>query len=252
MSAPIALQLYTVREAMADDAEGVIRKVADLGYVGVETAGFPGTTPEDAAKLFQELGLEVCSAHMPLPVGEKKQEVLDTMATIGCTRLISGFGRDQYATLAGTKEACDKFNEASAVAVENGLTFGIHNHWWEFQEAEGQLVYKAMLEHLSPDVFFEIDTYWVQTGGCDPVEVVKEMGARAPLLHIKDGPCDQKADMTAIGEGKVDFPAIVKAAGDNTKWMIVELDRCATDMMDAVVKSYSYLTSNELATGKKS
>ncbi|NOZ20530.1 MAG: sugar phosphate isomerase/epimerase [Planctomycetes bacterium] len=251
MPAPIALQLYTVREAMAQDAEGVIRKVADLGYKGVETAGFSGTSPEAAAKLFKELGLEVCSAHSPMPVGEKKQEVLDTMATLGCKRLISGFGRDQYATIDGTKEACDKLNEGAAAAKENGIAFGIHNHWWEFQEVEGKLVYKVMLENLSSDIFFEIDTYWVQTGGCDPVEVVKEMGPRAPLLHIKDGPCDQKADMTAIGEGKVDFPAIVQAAGANTKWMIVELDRCATDMMEAVVKSYAYLTGNNLAEGGK-
>ncbi|MEW6359111.1 MAG: sugar phosphate isomerase/epimerase [Planctomycetota bacterium] len=251
MPAPIALQLYTVREAMAQNAEAVIRKVADIGYKGVETAGFPGTSPQAAANLFKELGLDVCSAHSPMPVGEKKQEVLDTMKTLRCKRLISGFGPDQYKTLDGTKQACDKFNEAAAAAKENGLSFGIHNHWWEFLTVEGKLVYKVMLENLSPDAFFEVDTYWVQTGGCDPAAVVKEMGARAPLLHIKDGPCEQKVPMTAVGEGKVNFPAIVQAAGKNTKWMIVELDRCATDMMEAVVKSYAYLTGNGLAKGKK-
>lgn len=251
MAAPVALQLYTVREALAKDFEGIVRKVADLGYVGVETAGFPGTTPPAAAKLFKDLGLQVCSAHMGLPVGDKKQEILDTMATLGCKRIVSGFGPDQFKTIDLIKATCAKFNEASASARANGMTFAIHNHWWEYQQTEGRYVYKVMLENLTPDVLFELDTYWVQTGGCDPAAVAKELGARAPLLHIKDGPCVKDQPMTAVGEGKVDFPAVVKAAGKNTEWMIVELDRCATDMMEAVAKSYKYLTSKKLARGKK-
>ena len=78
MPAPIALQLFTLREAAAEDYEGTVRKVADIGYAGVEPAGFPGTTPEAAARLFADLGLEVCSAHLPMPVGEKQQESLET------------------------------------------------------------------------------------------------------------------------------------------------------------------------------
>ncbi|MBM4049504.1 MAG: sugar phosphate isomerase/epimerase [Planctomycetes bacterium] len=251
MPAPVALQLYTLRESLAKNFEAGVRKVAELGYVGVETAGFPGTTPAAAAKLFKELGLEVCSAHVGLPVGPKKQEVLDTMNTIGSKRIVTGFGPDQYKTTDLIKASCAKFNEAAAVARENGMTLGIHNHWWEFQQVEGRHVYKVMLENLDPGVFFEVDTYWVQTGGCDPAAVVKELGKRAPLLHIKDGPCVKELPMTAVGEGKVNFPAVVKAAGANAQWMIVELDRCATDMMDAVVKSYGYLVKNGLARGKK-
>ena len=52
MPAPIALQLYTLREAAAADYEGTVRKVADIGYAGVEPAGFPGTTVEAGKKLF--------------------------------------------------------------------------------------------------------------------------------------------------------------------------------------------------------
>ena len=252
MAAPIALQLYSLREALAKDYEGVVRKVADIGYVGVEPAGFPGTTPQAAAKLFKELGLDVCSAHSAMPVGEKKQEVLDTMRTLGCKRIVSGFGPDQYKTLDLIKVSCEKFNEAGAAAKANGLQFGIHNHWWEFQQVEGKYVYQEMLKHLSLDVFFELDTYWVRTGGCDPAAVVKELGPRAPLLHIKDGPCAKGMHMTAVGEGIVNFPAIVRNAGTNAEWMIVELDSCASDMLEAVVKSYAYLVKNWLAHGKKS
>ncbi|MCK5734174.1 MAG: sugar phosphate isomerase/epimerase, partial [Candidatus Latescibacteria bacterium] len=150
------------------------------------------------------------------------------------------------------KAACDRFNEASAVAVEHGMTFGIHNHWWEFLQVEGRYVYQVMLEHLTPEVFFEVDTYWVKTAGVDPAAVVRELGVRAPLLHIKDGPCTKEAPMTAVGEGVVDFRSIVEAAGETAEWMIVELDRCATDMMEAVATSYTYLIEEGLARGNKS
>jgi len=251
MAAPIALQLYSLRESMAKDFEGIVRRVADIGYPAVETAGYPGTTPAGAAKVFKDLGLEVCSAHMPLPIGDKKHEVIDTMNLLGCKRIVSGFGPDQFKTIDLIKASCAKFNEASAAAKANGMCFGLHNHWWEYQQVEGRLVYKVMLENLAPEVFFELDTYWVKTGGCCPAGVTKELGARAPLLHIKDGPCVKELAMTAVGEGIVNFPAIVRAAGSHTKYMIVELDRCASDMMEAVVKSYAYLVKNTLAWGKK-
>ena len=73
MISPIALQLYSLREYAQKDFEKTIRKVAEMGYAGVEPAGFPGTTPVAAGKLFAELGLAVPSAHLPLPVGEQKE-----------------------------------------------------------------------------------------------------------------------------------------------------------------------------------
>ena len=108
-----------------------------------------------------------------------------------------------------------------------------------------------MLENLDPAVFFQIDTYWVQTAGLDPARVVKELGRRAPLLHIKDGPAVKGEPHVAAGDGVMDFPDIVQAAGDAAKWLIIELDDCATDMMTAVEKSYRYLAGKGLAYGNK-
>jgi sugar phosphate isomerase/epimerase len=108
-----------------------------------------------------------------------------------------------------------------------------------------------MLEYLSPDVFFEIDTYWVQTAGPDPAEVVKKLGQKAPFLHIKDGPCVKGEPMVAVGDGVMDFPSIIEAGEGTTEWLVVELDACATDMMEAVKKSYDYLVGTGLARGNR-
>jgi sugar phosphate isomerase/epimerase len=249
VKAPIALQLYTLREDAQKDFEAMVRRVAKIGYVGVEPAGFPGTTAEAAGRLFKELGLDVPSAHMAMPLGEQRDDVLAAMRHIGCTRLISGQGPDAFNSVEQTKRTCKLFNEAAAVARANGFVFGIHNHWWEYTPVDGVMPYEVMLDTLDADIFFEIDTYWVQTAGADVVAVVKQMGERAPLLHIKDGPAEKAAPMTAVGSGVLDFPAILEAAGDVPQWLIVEQDRTAGDMGADVEASYAYLVGSGLARG---
>ncbi len=250
MPAPIALQLYTLREAAARDYEAAVRKVAEIGYLGVEPAGFPGTTAKAAKKLFDDLGLEVCSAHLPLPAGDSLSESLETAEALGVRRVISGRGPDQFESIERIAESCDLFNEAAANCAGRGCTFGIHNHWWEFLEVDGELAYKHALPRLSPDVIFEIDAYWVQTAGADPAGVIAELGSRAPLVHLKDGPCTREDDMQALGEGITDFDRIAAAGRNRVEWWIVELDRCATDMTEAVAKSHGFLTGGGYARGR--
>ena len=223
-----------------------------MGYVGVETANMFGGSSAAAAKLFSELGLTVSGVHGALPLGDKKQEVIDTMGALNCKRLILPWQQPElFQSLDGIKKVCDSLNEASAVAKANGLQVGYHNHWFEYELMENRIPADVMLEYLDPDVFLEVDVYWVQTAGQNPVEVVQRFGSRAPLLHIKDGPCQIEVPMTALGEGVVDIPGVVAAGAGTTEWLVVELDHCATDMMEAVSKSYQYLIAKGLARGSK-
>ena len=252
MTTPIALQLYTVRDQLAKDFSGTVRQIADMGYVGVETAGVYGGSPESAAKLFTELGLSVCSAHAPLPLGDKKQEVIDTLGALKCQRLVLAWQPPElFKSEDGIKRVCDLLNEAALVAQANGLIFGYHNHWFEYELVNNRVAADIMLEHLDPSVFLEVDVYWVKTGGQDPVDAVRRLGRRAPLLHIKDGPCLIEPPMTAVGEGVVDIPGVVAASAGSAEWLIVELDRCATDMLEASQKSYQYMIGKGLARGNK-
>ena len=246
MTLPIGLQLYTVRENLAQNFTRTVKKVAEIGYSGVETAGFSGLTPKEVADLFDSLGLEIIAAHTQMPVGEKKNEVLDSVEELGTRRIISSLSPDSCKTVEAIRSSCDLLNEATGAAAEREIVFGLHNHWWEFGSVEDQLVFDLLLDRLSLEMFFEIDTYWVRTAGVDPVEIIKKLGARAPLLHLKDGPGVQEKPMTALGEGIMDFETILQAGKDTTEWFIVELDRCATDMMEAVEKSYQYISKRGL------
>jgi sugar phosphate isomerase/epimerase len=251
MAAPIALQLYSVREQAGQDYAATVRKVAEMGYAGVEPAGFPGTTAVEAGKLFRELGLQVPGAHTGLPIGEQRDQVIADMEAIGCPRIISGgIGPDHYKTLDSIKRACENFNAASQAARSHGMTFGIHNHWWEVQEVEGRWAFDVLLEELDPDIFFEFDTYWIQVAGVNAAEFVAKYGLRAPLLHIKDGPLEMGKPHLAVGDGLMDIPAVVKAGEGTAEWLIVELDACATDMLDAVDRSIQYLVKEGLGHGR--
>ncbi len=98
----------------------------------------------------------------------------------------------------------------------------------------------------------QFDIYWVATGGADPAKLIGRYGARTKLLHIKDGPCVKDAAMTAVGQGEVDVPGAIKAGERaGAEWAIVELDRCDTDMLQAVKDSYTYMVHNGLAAGNR-
>jgi sugar phosphate isomerase/epimerase len=87
----------------------------------------------------------------------------------------------------------------------------------------------------------------------DPAKIVRDFGTRAPFLHIKDGPAikgEPASKQLSAGKGAMDFPAIAKAGGRNTQWMIVEFDDYEKDIFDGIQKSYSFLTRRKLAEGR--
>ena len=252
MTVPIGLQLYTLREAFAKDFEGTIRQVAEMGFVGIEPWGGLMTDIAAKKKVYDDLGLTVTSVHYQLPVGEHKNKVLDDVAQLGCIDVIlPHISPDYFANEDGVKTVADLLNEANEVGQASGLTIHYHNHDFEFQELNGRPAIEHLIEQVDPAVKFELDTYWIQVGGYDPAEFVRKMGNRSPLLHIKDGPADNReSNMTALGTGAIDIPALIAAGGEHTQWVFVELDSCATDMMTAVRESYAYLTNNGLARGR--
>jgi len=237
----ISVQLYSVRELTAIDFDGTVRKIAAMGYDGVETAGFPGTNPSAAARLFKELDLKVLSAHSSLPLGENQSELIDAIAAVGSPiYIVPSVKPEEIASIDATRRFCDRLNEAALACRKRGLAFGYHNHWMEMADLGGTRVYQVMNAHLDPDVAFEVDTYWVKAGGLDPVAVITELGPRARYLHLKDGPGTREAAQVTLGTGTMDIPALVKAA-KHLEVPIVEFDRCAGDILADLKQSVDYL-----------
>lgn len=255
----ISMQLYTVRDQVKTDIPATLKRIADIGFTHVETAFWPeGISLQQAATHIKEAGLQVSSCHIELPIGDHQTAFLETAKAFNCTKMIwHGWPEDKrYSSLEGAKELVGIYNQASAFAKANGLQFGLHNHWWEYRnKVGGRYVYEILLDSVDPDIFFEIDTYWVKVAGHDPAAIVKTFGNRAPYLHIKDGPArwsddlpkDNPDPMTAVGKGTQDFPAIAKAGSGHTRWMVIEMDAVKSDVFTALEESYQYLVKNKLA-----
>ena len=248
---PIAVQLYSLRQEAESDFPGVIRRIADVGYKGVEPAGLYGHDAKEIRKLVNDLGMEVCSIHAGVPNKDNVESIAETAQILGAKTVIGGFWTDDFKDLAACKLSAARFSEAGELLKNYDLSFAFHNHWMEFDKIEGRYVYDILMEEAT-GVCAELDVYWAAFSKADPVQVVAKYKSRLPLLHIKDGMLDESKMMTAIGSGLLPIPEIIKAADpDVLDWLVVELDACKTDMFEAVKGSYDYLTSNGLAAGNK-
>lgn len=252
MPFPIALQLYSLRDLAAKDFRGVLNKVADIGYAGVEFAGLHGQTPATVRAWLDELGLKAASAHALNPMQVNVQALVDMAGVLGLSFLVGGYKREAWDTLDGIRKAAEDWQAAAELLKPHGLSAVYHNHWWEMQEFDGRYGLEIFAE-AAPSVALEIDVYWARNfGKVDAASFVRRWAKRTPLLHVKDGPLEEKKSHTAVGKGRMDIPPIIAAADPQLcRWAIVELDACDTDMTAAVADSYAYLTSRNLAKGRK-
>jgi len=255
--APISVQLYSVRHVIFDDFPGTIKKIAEMGYIGVEPWG--GLTENMdlnvAAKTIKDAGLKVMGCHCDMPVDDKRDIALRMADAYQSERLIfwGGSRENLFSTPEQIKNTIETYNQISQDFKSRGITYGVHNHTWEFEATDsGVIPFFYYLENLSKDIIFEIDTYWATLAGYDVAKAIKDAGSRAPLLHIKDG-TTKKGPREGIhvpaGMGGMNFPAIVSAGAENIKWMVVEFDEIDGDIFDGLQQSYSYLIKNKLAKG---
>jgi sugar phosphate isomerase/epimerase len=249
---PISLQLYTLRENSQKDFRKVLEQVAEIGFKGVEPAGLYGMTPREFRTLVNDLGMIVSSSHGPWASPDNLQEVIDTAGELGTELVSSGFGADAFSSMDAIKNTADMVNGMYETLSKSGLTLFLHNHWWEFEEIEGDLAFRHLAK-LCSGVQFEIDTYWAANfGKVDPVAIVNEYADRAPLLHIKDGSLVKDELQLPLGCGKMDVPAVIAAANPAVlQWLVVELDNFGGEMLSAVEESYKYLVEKGLGMGRK-
>lgn len=239
LNRPVALQLYTVRRPLVEDLRGTLQRVYDLGYRAVETYPFPAELPIEAvAAAVADLGLEVVAMHGDLPTSESVDRIVAMAAGFRCRQVIwHGWPRSsEHDSLPGLERLVESYNRAAELLRSRGLEFGLHNHWWEFEPLDGMLPWRIFHERLDPQVFLEVDVYWAQTAGMNPAAVLAEFRERVRFLHLKDGPAVPGEHMTAIGQGTLDFSAILNSAPPTARW-VVELDECAGDIFQAVGQS---------------
>jgi sugar phosphate isomerase/epimerase len=254
---PVALQLWTIREALATDPRAALARVRAAGFDAVELAPLPESLTADAlAELLRAESLAMRSLHAELPLGNARQRVLELVERFQCRRLIwHGWPRDpRHDCPAGLRSLLEDYQRAAEWARREGLEFGLHNHWWEFEVTDGVTLLERLIRELPAEVFVQLDVYWTQVAGQDPLAWVERLGPRLRSLHLKDGPAQHGLPMTPLGSGVVDIRSLVArtvvpaggvspaAQNPSVDW-VIELDECAGDALDAAHESLGYLRS---------
>jgi sugar phosphate isomerase/epimerase len=232
----ISLQLYTVREHTARDMPGTLRRLARMGYTAVETAGFGGLAPHELRRVMDDLGLRASGAHVPLDAWDSDPgSVVEDMHAIGSSHAIVPIappGRradeDSVARLA------EAFNRWGELCRAEGLTFSYHNHAFEFARLGETTMWEVLVRETDPDlVHLELDLYWIKYGGADPEAILRDVGNRVSLVHLKDMAPDETLSDLPVGEGTMPWTDLLKAADDvGAEWYVAEQDNPRDAMED--------------------
>lgn len=234
---PIAIQLWSLRDAINEDVPGTLAAVAAMGYQGIEFAGLANTPATDWVKMLDDNGLSVAGAHVGLNAlnDENLQQTLDSYAAVGCKRLVvPSLDLSFRKSLDGYRRACSKLNLLADKLADQGFTLGYHNHAFEYELVENRVPYNVMVECLVSDVFLQFDMGWVYYGGADGVRYVRDNPGREKTVHLKAFHADKPA--AVIGEDHVPWGDVFAACEEvgNTEWYIVEQEEYEVSPFDSV------------------
>lgn len=265
MSEP-SVQLYSVREAVDENLNRAVERLAEIGFTRVEPYAFQARTAEYKSA-FAAAGVTAPSGHAAVINAEKPELIFDAAAELGIGTVIDPFiPTERWRTATDVHVLADRVNALTDQAAERGLTFGYHNHQWEFtNQIDGRAAYELFVSLLAPAVVLEVDTFWATVGGVDAPTLLRSLGERVQALHIKDGkitgdiatalPSSDSAlvvpdalktafeNQTPAGQGDVDVAAVLRAAPHALR--VVEFDAYSGDVFDGIAQSYAWLQAHD-------
>jgi sugar phosphate isomerase/epimerase len=258
----IGLQLYCVRDAMGKDPAGSLKKLADMGYVYVEHAGykdrkFYGYSAKDFKALLDGFGLKMISGHTRFghdswDAGKNDftdlwKETVEDAAVAGQQFVISPWiDDDVQKDYDALLKLMDLFNKSGELCKAHGMKFGYHNHWFEFNTVlNNQKMFDIIMQKTDPAlVAQQLDMGNLYNGGAIAIAIVMQYPGRFELMHVKD----EIASSTILGEGIVNTKQVCDTGRKSgTKYFIIEqesyqgkdpFDCCKIDL--GIMKKWGY------------
>ena len=228
---PIALQLWSLHEDCARDFAATVSAVAKMGYGAVELAGYGGLDAKGAKAAIEAAGLKVAGMHFPIQAfNDDTDRIIGDALLMGATDVTCAWWPDTHFVSPGACEEIGmRLDGIGARMRAFGLRFSYHNHGGELRLLGGRTALEWMLGASEPrNVAAELDVYWAHFGGASPGALLRSLGARCPLVHLKDA--------SEIGRGPVDFPAVFSAIDSvgAAEWLIVEIDTYTHTPLESV------------------
>lgn len=242
---PVSLQMFTLREESQQDFAGTLKKVAAIGYDGVEFAGYGGLAAKELRRVIDDLGLRASSSHVPLLELEAAlSRVIDDQHQLGSTKIVCPYLPPERRSEQDYLKLIKLLNQFGETCSKEGLTLCYHNHDFELEKlSDGRTALEAILDDTNPDwVKAEFDIYWLTKAGQNPLDWIKRYENRTPLIHLKDMTTDDEQFFAELGTGGVDVEAVLQQGqAANVEWWVVEQDRSRRSPLESIEISMTYL-----------
>jgi sugar phosphate isomerase/epimerase len=242
---PISVQLYSVREAVAEDLPRALERLASIGFTSVELYGFVDRVDDYRAAL-DAAGLRAPSGHAPVLGMSDPRPAFEAAAALGLTTLVDPHRPiEHWQDADGVHRTAELINAAAEVGREFGIGFGYHNHWWETESRiDGATALEVLAGELSAEAVLEVDTFWAQVGGVSAVDLLRALGDRVRLIHVKDGAISRDTStQQPAGQGDAGVAEILAAAPDAGR--VLEFDAYAGDTFEGLAESLRFVRELE-------
>ncbi len=235
----VGLQLYTVRDDCAKDFPGTIKKVAQLGFTGVEFAGYYGRTAQEVRQMLDENKLKCYGTHIGLDalMPENFEKTVEFNKVIGNSFLIvASLPHERMSTRAAIFETAKVFNEISQKLLKHKMLLGFHNHAAEFRTVEGELIFDTFFKNTDKRVAIQFDTGNAMSAGYQPTPFMEKYPKRVLSSHVKEFSATNPNAM--LGEGDVNWKDVVKffKSKNRPKWFIIEHENYPFPPMECAEK----------------
>jgi len=237
-SIPISLQLWSVRDALNENFSETLKRVSDIGYTGVEMAGYAGLTPADAANAVAEAGLLCSGMHVPIQRLRSEPEAVAEEAKLFGTKNVvcPYYPREELTDEQAFIKLAAELDSIGKTLSALGCQLHYHNHDFELLELGEKRGMEILLENASAqNLSSQADLYWIHKGGLDPSAYLESQDNRVSLVHVKDE--------TELGSGPIDYPNVFQTIEKigAVEWYIVEVERYSMSPIDSVAVSFEQM-----------
>lgn len=242
---PIAIQLYTLREETKKDFAGTLQRIAEIGFDGVEFAGFEGLDAQEVKELLDRNNLKAASSHISLEeLKNNLNQVINDQKIIGSKYVVCPYLAEDQRSEEDYQSLISFLDETGEKLKAEGITLCYHNHDFELQKLQdGRTALESIFNDTNAEnLHTELDVYWLTKVEEDPVEWLNRYKGRTPLVHLKDMTTDDEKFFAELGTGGVEIDAILELGNElNVEWWIVEQDVCRRPVFESIERSFNYL-----------